>query len=45
MKSQCKMCERTFGMLTKEGLCVYCHYQNYDEWPREFTDENAPKKS
>ena len=26
--------------LTKEGLCACCHFEEHEEWAKEFSDEN-----
>jgi hypothetical protein len=43
MKPQCEKCGKGFKTLTKEGLCAFCHFEEHEEWAREFSDENMKK--
>ena len=40
----CSECGRSKRVLTKEGLCAYCHKNKTGEWPREFSDGSDDKK-
>ena len=43
-KFTCKKCGKNFKVLTKEGLCAYCHKNKTGEWPGNFTGAKQKRK-
>ena len=36
IKKKCNKCERSYKVLTKEGLCVFCFKEKHGYWSDDF---------